>query len=220
MAKEFTVNLSNPKDTAEEIAAKINTLHSAIEPSTIIGGVVSPKQLEDYSNKYNKFIEGQDDRLNYNVSQGRNRLSDLRYHGGGGDIFTVNFASASFAAPADVTTYYFGFPYDVSMNNTTPAIRQKIIPFGSVLRGAGITVIATAGATTESMTVSARINNTTDVLLSSAVTSDQTAQQFSVIGLSQTIYAGDKIEIKVLTPTWVTNPTNQRMSVDLYFKVV
>lgn len=130
----------------------------------------------------------------------------------------INFACANTAAPADANTYYFGFPYDVSFANNSAAIRSKVIPFACVLRGAGITVTATAGATTEATTIYARINNTTDVTLSSAVTMDQTNQTFSITGLSQAIAAGDKIEIKLITPTWVTNPTNVRISVDLYLE--
>lgn len=132
--------------------------------------------------------------------------------------YTINFACANSTPVSDATTYYFGFPYDVSFLNTTPAIRQKIFPFSGIVRGAAISVTASSGATTETSTISIRINNTTDVTLSSAVTMDQTAQQFSVTGLTQTINAGDKIEIKLLTPTWVTNPTNVRISVDLYLE--
>lgn len=134
-------------------------------------------------------------------------------------MFTMMYATQSLAAgPADATTYYFGFPWDVSINNTTADLRGQKVPFACVLRGASITVVATAGATTEAMTYSARINNTTDVQLSNAVTSDQASQQFTVTGLSTAIAAGDRIEIKVLTPTWVTNPTNFRTHVTLFFE--
>ena len=136
-----------------------------------------------------------------------------------GTMWTAVFASSNLAAgPADATTYYFGFPYDVSINNTTAGLREQKMPFAGVLRGASITVIATAGSTTEASTVYARINNTTDVQLSNTVTMDQTAQQFTATGLSQAIAAGDEIEIKVVTPTWVTNPTNVRIHVTLFIE--
>lgn len=131
--------------------------------------------------------------------------------------FTVNFACANTPAPADANTYYFGFPYDVSFANNSPSIRQKIIPYATTLRAAGITITASAGATSETTTISAVINNTTAVVLSSAITMQSTAQYFPVTGLAQAISAGDAIEIRLLTPTWVTNPTNVRISVDLYF---
>lgn len=133
-----------------------------------------------------------------------------------GFYFGMEFACQT-STPLDATTYYFGFPYDVSMVNTTSARRQKIIPFARTLRAAAITISATAGATTEASTFSARINDTTDVLLSSAITMDQSLQTFAVTGLSQAIAANDKIEIKVLTPTWTTNPTTVRASVTLFF---
>lgn len=131
-------------------------------------------------------------------------------------FFTMEFAHQT-SSPADAQTYYFGFPYDVSMVNTTAARRQKVVPFASTLRGAAITIITTAGATTEAATYYARINNTTDVQLSNAVTFDQALQTFYVTGLTQAIAAGDKIEIKVTTPTWVTDPTTVRSSVTLFF---
>lgn len=130
--------------------------------------------------------------------------------------FTVEFTCIS-SAPADATTYYFGFPFDTSMLNTTPARRQKIIPVACTLRAAAISVLTAGGATTEASTFTARINDTTDVTLSSAITMDQIFQAFTVTGLSTAVAATDKIEIKVLTPTWTTNPTSVRASVTLFF---
>lgn len=129
--------------------------------------------------------------------------------------FVVPFACQT-STPLASATYFFGFPYDVSMVNTTAARRQVVFPFAAVMRGAGITVIATAGGSVDAMTVSARINDTTDVLLSNAITASAAAQYFSVTGLTQAIAAGDKIEIKVVTPAWGTPPTTVRMRVDLH----
>lgn len=137
-----------------------------------------------------------------------------------GVYFTVEFTSTSSGAglPADGATYYFGWPYDVSMTNTTAARRQKVIPVACTLRAAGISVATAGGATAEASTFYARVNNTTDVLLSSAITMDQISQTFSVTGLSQAIAAGDRVEIKMVAATWATNPTSVRASVTLYFE--
>ena len=69
--------------------------------------------------------------------------------------------------------------------------------------------IAVSGtlATTESSTVSIRVNNTTDTAISAAVKANASTQLFTNSGLSISLNAGDFIAIKWVTPTWVTPPT-------------
>lgn len=56
------------------------------------------------------------------------------------------------------------------------------------------------------MTISIRVNNTTDYLVTNAF-DISSAAYLTVSGLSIPIRANDLIEFKLLTPTWVTNPT-------------
>ena len=64
----------------------------------------------------------------------------------------------------------------------------------------------TAG-TTETSTASIRLNNTTDTTISSAVNLSSNPYAVSNTSLNVAVVAGDYIEIKWVTPTWVTNPT-------------
>lgn len=131
--------------------------------------------------------------------------------------FTLKFSSIS-STPAASTTYYFGSSVDHTFSgNTTAALRQEIVPFACTLRGAGITIIGVANST-DTFTIYARINNTTDVTLTSSAAVTTTAQYFSANNLTQAIAAGDKIEIKVVTPAWATPPTAVRILVNLYFE--
>ncbi len=83
MANGVVVNLTNPEDSPQKIADKLNGLTPALDMSVIKGDIVTRKELSEITGKFNKFIEGKEDRVNYNTSQGRNKLSDQRYHGGG-----------------------------------------------------------------------------------------------------------------------------------------
>lgn len=89
MPQTYTVNLKNPKDSPQEIVDKLNQLHSVLEPSLIKGGVVSVKDFEESNKKFDKIFSTKEDRVNYNTNaQGRKVLSDMRWHGGGGESST------------------------------------------------------------------------------------------------------------------------------------
>ncbi len=73
MSKEFIVNLKNPKDTAREIADKLNTLSYAVDAS-VIKGVATKEEHEKLGKKIDKYMEGEKERFDFN---------DQRWHGGG-----------------------------------------------------------------------------------------------------------------------------------------
>jgi hypothetical protein len=82
----FTVNLKNPKDTAEEIAEKLNTLSYAVDQKCLKGDLVTKEEFNEYTNKIGKILSSSEDRLVYNIKEGRKQLEDLRWHGGGGAV--------------------------------------------------------------------------------------------------------------------------------------
>jgi hypothetical protein len=135
--------------------------------------------------------------------------------------FAIYCGHSAFS-PSDATTYYFGPSLITSIATSSTLARQGAVPMDCTLKGFAITTYNNvAGATQETGTVSIRINNTTDVQLSNAVTfsaSSQTTSSFYSMALSQALSAGDKFEIKWLTPTWATNPTNCVTTVTLYFQ--
>lgn len=69
---------------------------------------------------------------------------------------------------------------------------------------------------TEASTLSVRVNNTTDYLISNAVIHDAAQTVFNNTAMSAPVSEGDYIEIKWVAPTWATNPTNVRPSATIY----
>lgn len=73
MAESYTIKFENPKESAAQIAQKLNSLHSALEIS-VVKDAVSRSEFEKHSGMVKKYIESGKDRINMN---------DQRWHGGG-----------------------------------------------------------------------------------------------------------------------------------------
>lgn len=130
--------------------------------------------------------------------------------------YALNFSSAALN-PADATTYYFGLALNTV--STTAAESSLIIPKAGTVKRVDIiyTNQGTAG-TTETSTVSFRLNNTTDTTISAAVVTNAVRQAVSNTGLSIAVAAGDTFEIKWVTPTYATNPTVLRIHGIIYIE--
>lgn len=124
----------------------------------------------------------------------------------------------SLATPADSTTYYSGasgFAIGV-----TEGIHRMYIPKAGTIRAAYITFINnTLAGTSETSTVSLRINATTDHTISAAVQNNAAVTVPAVV--SKTDFAievaqGDFFEIKWVTPAWVTNPNTVIIQFNIY----
>jgi hypothetical protein len=70
-----------------------------------------------------------------------------------------------------------------------------------------LTFTQAAGSTLTS-SISLRLNNTTDTLISNAVLNDASYTYLSNTALSVSVVAGDYVEFKWVTPAWAANPTN------------
>lgn len=136
-------------------------------------------------------------------------------------VFVLKMFTVSGFAPADATTYYFGGVQTSPV--TTAASKQYKLPYACTLVGYSVSATNnTTNATTESSTIALRVNNTSDLTLSSSVSFGGTVpvtNQYVGTGLSTSYAANDLIEVKWTTPTWATNPTAIAVSVDLYFKI-
>ena len=107
-------------------------------------------------------------------------------------------------SPSDSTTYYWGNPQFIPVA-TTATWRKIYVPVTGVIISAELTVNCTHG-TAENVNYKIRKNNTTDYDLGDVpFTTDNEFAHFT--GLNIPIASGDYIEIKELTPAWVTNPT-------------
>jgi hypothetical protein len=133
--------------------------------------------------------------------------------------FVIQSDPHPFGAPADATNYYYGSLLESSFT-TSAAMRQIVLPFNCTLVGFSVTVRADAGASNEKTTLYVKVNNTTDYQLSNLIdfSGGTTSAYYSSGILSNDYTAGDKIELHILTPTWVTNPANIRTTTVLYFK--
>lgn len=123
------------------------------------------------------------------------------------------------AAPADSTTYYCG-SNDRDDASTTSTFMQLQVPKAGTVKAAYVSWYNNSTlATSESVQIYFRLNDTTDTTISTTVNlSTVRAVYTSATGLSTAVVAGDKINIKVITPAWATNPTNQRWMVILYIE--
>jgi hypothetical protein len=136
------------------------------------------------------------------------------------DTFVIRMALIN-VSPADNTNYYF---HDAAFTLSTSAtVFRTIFPFACKLVGASITAQNNPATTAsnEASTINFRLNNTTDVLLSNAVTFGGTptvTNVYAVTGLNQAIAANDTAAIKWTTPVWATNPTAASVAVFLYFE--
>lgn len=129
-------------------------------------------------------------------------------------VFTIN---TNFAAS---TTYYFGLKLvGSSIGVTTNAnTRTAPLPYNGTLIGATIcSANITTNASAGNVTLIIRINNTTDVTLTSTY-SMATTNSLSVTGLTQAITAGDTWEVKMITPAWLTPPVGSVVTIIPIFK--
>lgn len=132
------------------------------------------------------------------------------------NTYTLSAVCAAFN-PLDATTYFLGNSVLLAPS-TSGATRYIEIPYTGRLIGASIAIIETTSfGTSENSTLSFRLNNSTDTMLSSTI--DVSAQFIdSVINLNTLVTAGDRFEIKWVTPTWVTNPVGTAFKIDLIFR--
>ena len=98
--------------------------------------------------------------------------------------------------------------------------RQKIyIPKAGTLKAVQVHVeVGSVLGTTESVSHSIRLNDTTDITLTTTNTYNALTVDSTTTGLSQALVAGDYVVLKVATPAWVTNPTGVKWNAFLYIE--
>ena len=118
-------------------------------------------------------------------------------------VYSLNFSSLSFD-PVDATTYYFGNQSRAasSLAGYSPIYIRRS---GKIIMAEVTTTGYTAAGTNESISMYIRLNNTTDILIQTVATA-ATTRVFSNTALNIDVVPGDYIELKMICPTWVTNP--------------
>lgn len=109
-------------------------------------------------------------------------------------------------APVDAGTYYFG---SVNRGSGTTAAQSKMY-----IRRSGVIRVAEAywwangvAGSNEDVSVYVRLNDTTDYLIQTVGAATQ-ERNFTNAAINITVASGDFVEIKMVCPTWATNPTN------------
>lgn len=119
-------------------------------------------------------------------------------------LITIPFGHAS-ANPLDGETVYFGCMNATGIT-TTAAYRRVYVPCKCILRKIIFYEISTGDTgTNEDWVASIRKNNTTDYSIATVGVAG--IRVFSNYLMSAPFDAGDYFEIKLVNPTWVTNPT-------------
>lgn len=121
------------------------------------------------------------------------------------------------SSPADNTTYYWGSQYTLALT-TTPGTAFFYPPRAGTITVVQLALHVTGTlGTTETSTMSLRLNNTTDTTISSAVRCDAATAIYTA-SISVAVLTTDYIEMKWATPAggWATNPTNVIWHASIY----
>lgn len=118
--------------------------------------------------------------------------------------------------PADATNYYLGSTVG-SVTSSAASNRIYIPKSGKLVKARIFFVIGGTLATTETSTVSFRLNDTTNTTISSAINLSATPYTVVNSALSVAVAEDDFFSILWATPVWATNPTSVLLSCQLWF---
>jgi hypothetical protein len=125
---------------------------------------------------------------------------------GSGDLpapgYVINVQALT-SSPADGATIYFGMLPKAP--TATAATSKVFIRQAGTIKRAEIYCFSGTAGTAEAWVAHVRKNNTTDTQIAS-VSLNTSERIFSNTGLNIPMAAGDFFEIKMVNPTWVTNP--------------
>jgi len=130
--------------------------------------------------------------------------------------FTIAIGCFNYG-PIDNTTYYFSNAFQVPgvLVNTRPVYVRK----NCILKIAELTWTAGGAAgTNENISIYIRKNNSEDILIAT-IGNSQNIKIFSNTLLNTAFNIDDYFEIKIIHPTWATNPTSVYIGGYLYFQL-
>lgn len=128
--------------------------------------------------------------------------------------FPISGDRATGLNPADATTYFAGKFGEINPS-TTAGIPVVVSTAGIVIAAYLSVYVSGTLGTTEQATFHLRVNNTTDNTLSSVVQFNAVTQRYNITGLNVAIARGDTLLLKMVMPTWVTNPTAVTIDLEL-----
>jgi hypothetical protein len=127
----------------------------------------------------------------------------------GTNTYSVNVQSFSLLAPVDATSYHFGIIGDIMA--TTTLRREFKFPQAGTMTAFSFNLLQATNGSSETCTLYLRNTTTSTDYTIGTFTSD-----FGLNGALKTLYSGltiavnttDNWVVKILTPTWGTNPAN------------
>lgn len=132
--------------------------------------------------------------------------------------FAINLTPVDESNPASATTYYVSVDSTINTSQTN-AGSWLYIPIDCTLDSiyGKIGITGTLGSN-QNVQIFLRKNNTTDITVTS--TSQWTANptNFSATNLNTALSAGDYLQLKVITPSWGTVPTQVSWTFAIGFK--
>lgn len=130
--------------------------------------------------------------------------------------YTIPVFSGTLATPIDATTYYFGGLSVAGMSTAAAARPIRILKAGTITAVQVINNSTTAGSG-EAWAMYIRKNNTTDYGIDT-VSSTANLREWTNYSMSVPVAAGDYVEIKMVTPTWATDPVTVVTGGYIYIK--
>jgi hypothetical protein len=130
------------------------------------------------------------------------------------NLFNFYFLTAASINLADATSYYIAYTYESP--STTEAFRQFNFDASETIKELYLTSFHAAAGTSENVTIYIRNVTTATDYLVGTYKEDFTlnsSKTFSFTGLNIAVNSADFWTVKILTPTWVTNPVAVRYAV-------
>jgi len=138
------------------------------------------------------------------------------------ELIPINYyvlkASTTTFNPVDGATYYFGsLLWSV---NTNEGYAKFYVPLKSKLKRVDIFCYSNGNASNENIAHYVRKNGSSDISLGNANFGGTQFLRLVKTDLSVIFEDTDYFEIKIVCPTWATNPTNWLHNVNLLFEVL
>lgn len=120
----------------------------------------------------------------------------------------------------DATTWYCGLNGNTSTENQTTEDESNIYVYKAcTIKAANIRYYFSIGAgTSEDWSIYIRKNSTTDTLIQT-VSSTANPRVWTNTGLSISLASGDYFIIKVVNPTWSTNPSTSATNISIVIEI-
>lgn len=126
---------------------------------------------------------------------------------GTGQGSVLQFAATMLHTPDESSTYFIGGQYGFEPQEEGGYVRLYV-PAPGIVTLVYVMVYTEDLGSSETSTISVRLNDTDDYEVSDAVTHDAEVSIISNDAMDIAVVAGDYLEIKWETPTWATDPGN------------